>query len=313
MTNDTLLHCAVSQSGWLATRWWSRTSWKMAAFVSFHWLIPVRERDGKNPTPKPIGAKITVHHPSGSNLLVCFWLSVGIPVGDSPCHESPTRHYRFGHGPLTRSDSCENTGLSAEGIDEERVRCHFVYGGLRMYRIHTDCMEYVVLLHSTPYDMETSPLQLFRWFFLALSGPSEAQDGAILWHTPGTDTCHSDHWKEVAPSITIENPSNSSAPFIGWLSRELATMSGRTTRGYLSKWELALLLCAVISTGAGLVCNPVRPKREPGKGINFVPILSLRIMLLPISVWGVRLTSYSAVFLSRIRVGEFISLTSLHY
>lgn len=49
-----------------------------------------------------------------------------------------------------------------------------------MYRIHTDCMEYVVLLHSTPYDMETSPLQLFRWFFLALSGPSEAQDGAIL-------------------------------------------------------------------------------------------------------------------------------------
>jgi len=24
----------------------------------------------------------------------------------------------------------------------------------------------------------------------------------IIWHTPGTDTCHSDHWKVVAPSIT---------------------------------------------------------------------------------------------------------------
>lgn len=34
---------------------------------------PVRDRDGKNPTPKPIGAKIGVHHPSGSNLLVCFY------------------------------------------------------------------------------------------------------------------------------------------------------------------------------------------------------------------------------------------------
>lgn len=42
-------------------------------------------------------------------------------------------------------------------------------------------------------------------------------------------------------------------------------MNGRTIRGYLSKWELALLLCAVISTGASLVCNPVRPKRAPGK------------------------------------------------
>ena len=66
--------------------------------------------------------------------------------------------------------------------------------------------------------------------------------------------------KEVAPSISVENPSNPSTPFNGLLFRELATMNGRTIRGYLSKWELALLLCAVISTGARLVCNLVRPE-----------------------------------------------------
>lgn len=99
--------------------------------------------------------------------------------------------------------------------------------------------------------------------------------------------------KEVAPSISVENPSNPSTPFNGLLFRELATMNGRTIRGYLSKWELALLLCAVISTGARLVCNPVRPKRAPGKEINFVPILSRRIMLLPISTWRVVNWPYS--------------------
>lgn len=129
----------------------------MAALVSFHWLIPPSvNATGKIPTPKPIGAKYAVHHPSRSNLLVYSGSHVGVPVSDSPCHESPTRHYRFGRGPLTRSDSCERVrGCQRKRLDGKRVR----YSLCIRRTAYGVCTEYIRVVRSTltQYNMETSP------------------------------------------------------------------------------------------------------------------------------------------------------------
>lgn len=131
---------------------------------------PVCDCDRKNPTPGPIGPKengkkkkkkVSITRPDP-----IYWLVVAaIPVSDSLCHESQKRHYRFQHGPLTRFDSCKSTGLSAEGTDGERVRCHHSWSCLRRAVRRTYGVEQTIWreLSTITYGWSTVyPYPLFR-------------------------------------------------------------------------------------------------------------------------------------------------------
>lgn len=178
----------------------------MAAFESFHWLIP---------PPVTATGKIPLLSRSGQKLLsitrpdpIYWYVSVAIPVVDSPCHESQKRHYRFGHGPLTQSDSCKSTGLSAEGTDGERVMCHLFCTEVRTLYVHSP--EYT---RSSIWRPPLLPYHLVGPLLCASHSQCRVQRHYYDIHWNGVRTpVIRITGKEVAPSISIENTSNSSSP-----------------------------------------------------------------------------------------------------
>lgn len=82
--------------------------------------------------------------------------------------------------------------------------------------------------------------------------------------------------KEVAPSISIENPSNPSSPFQRITIQRNRNYEWTNHPGISLKMGAGPLALCGNQHRAGLVYNPVRPTKERAwERINFVPILSL--------------------------------------